>query len=536
MMSDWAWRGSNVRVAPRSDALTGLAVLASASRRPSWNQRLGRYSHKAAAEETLRRELPTVAEIARKAPVLHGDVERTMLVTTPSMFLKDGRDKDTNLPHATGPTQVGLLDASDEATLSPTASPPRSLFSNDLLEDKGMVEHSERLSLAQQAVVQAREQGAVSDDETFRHADALFQHNAEQRSAVRGLLLRMARGSARVWEAQEMFEQETSTFVSELNKTLARRSQAAQLLADRRTAEIATLRQDLEFIREELRLVDRETQSDAAREAAEEARRAMLIRQCKEQAAREVSAVVNVLRPEMLAAEQGRSDEVAAYELQLEAQWTFSVHKTEELSADFDSEMASLRKQLEDEVARAKAETERRAALENERLAKLQENLGAMAEDGEEAKVRLADMMLEQEAMADKWREAEVELRKMIVQSDEEAVRLRAEVFRLRQVLEDALAAGSLEALKRESQQNKQNPAAEFGSRRSRPASPASHHQPAADGAGKQNAALLGKGRKIVYRELLRRPVDTHGHPQDSAISWRGTLHAFVGEGAHRTV
>ena len=69
-MHDWAWRGSNVRVAPRTDPVTGLAVVAATNRRPSWNQRLGRYSHTAVAMKASRREPSFGSENGRKAQLL----------------------------------------------------------------------------------------------------------------------------------------------------------------------------------------------------------------------------------------------------------------------------------------------------------------------------------------------------------------------------------------------------------------------------------------------------------------------------------
>lgn len=323
---------------------------------------------------------------------------------------------------------------------------------------------------AQQALMQARDHAATEHDETFRQAEVLCQHDAERRSAVRSLLIRMARSNHRMWEAQAVYEQELASLVDFKVVSLHRRLERAQADAERHKRELLMMRL-------ELRRSEDQLQNERERHAADSQRL-----HAQHNASRiRFATDKQVLTCEMASGEQQWAAELAGLETQLDMQWMFACHKTDEMAEQQAELLRHERASSEAALAAVQADLDERDAQEKARVAGLTGRMSSMSAMAAEFERQLKQMKSAEKTTEARHRRAGEHMQGLWQLKEVEAGKLRAEVRRLQKLQSDALAA-----------------------------------------------QWPHEAYKLLYAECLKLPIDNQGKPQAEGVSFRASTHNFA--------
>lgn len=226
-----------------------------------------------------------------------------------------------------------------------------------------LIEMCGRVHAAQLAMTHARAQAATLNDDTFVKSDQLFRYDPEGRSASRGLLLRMARGTARIAEAQAGLEGEMGQFIEMRKRYCDPWRQRSQLLE----LELVRLQREAESARRDLRTVMERLSAGEARHEAERKQLTEDLDAARRLGPLQVDAITAILTPEFLIIEARWREEVEALEARRQAEREAHERELKEVKRAHAAELVAVRRAHADEMA-AKAE-EQRLVLE----AKLEE-------------------------------------------------------------------------------------------------------------------------------------------------------------------
>ena len=535
MLDAWALKSASVRVAPCAGAPLTATTAPKALRRPRWNARLRRYSHSQQLEEGLdegRLRLGQPEKTAQSPSVMQFEFLLDKLVQHhkgPSE--KTSHEKTTQPPsemevesllhklgqqlHKAGPPDStpwnwptvlaceftgpgpwgGDAEQCPHASHSTTecradaynASADGRQRSPEDAEEIRTVPHEGDAELwdelrdelrgylgsvqtAQQALMQARDHAATEHDETFRQAEVLCQHDAERRSAVRSLLIRMARSNHRMWEAQAAYEQELGSLVDFKALSLHRRLEHAQADAERRKRELLMMRL-------ELQRSEGQAQNERERHAADSHRLHT------QHAASRVRFATDkqVLTCEMASGEEQWATELAGLEMQLEMQWTFACHKTDEMAEQQAELLRQERASAEAALAAVQADLDDRDAQEKARIAGETGRMSSLSAMAAEFERQLKQMKSAEKTTEARHQRAGEHMQGLWQLKEVEAGKLRAEVRRLQKLQSDALAA-----------------------------------------------SWPHEAYKLLYAECLKLPIDNQGKPQSEGVSFRASTHNFA--------
>ena len=531
--------GSVPRVQPSPLKGPG-ATTPSPHRKPQWNSMLQRFAH---AGIVVAPQKPSPDGDYAAAIQRSNDYARNSLVD-PTYSLEE--------LHTEPKVHFELSDLA-AALLFENADDP-SVPGELIKSPTELIEKGGRVHAAQLAMADARDQAAAMNDDTFVKAEWFFRHDAEARSACRGLLLRMARPLVRITEAQARLEGEMGQFIAMRKRYCDPWKQRCQLLEDEnvRLQKVSeSLSRDLREAIEKLHA--NEAKSEAERQAllAELNAIKLLLEGFMKGAQLELETVIKCFtwqtrdlefQVSIIAAKW--REEVEALEAQMEAQrveLTREMHELRirartsrlmELAALESRLVGELRKQCERRLE-AKAEEHRLAMREATEA--LQISLASARKETEQARketeqvrqqaLKEAEQALQEfneytTFLADKLLRAEDEkarqeeehrkqceelqrpideLRRLLEEKGRESMALRHEMARLQSLFREVLAEGSLEPLRRK--QVGFTPLPE--------------------------TALLGKARLLILEEALKLPAAFNGHPQPAAVSWRGTTHDY---------
>jgi len=454
----------------------------SAYRKPQWNAILQRFGHAGVTPPAAKRTHADQAAAIQRA------IDAARHAMDDPTYSLDFDDAPT-IEHA----QLEFADLA--AALLPENADDQNTPRELIESPPELIESGGRVHAAQLAMTHARAQAAALNDDTFVKADQLFKYDAEGRSACRGMLLRMARGTARIAEAQAALEGEMASFVEMRKRYCDPWRERCQLLEN----EITRHQRAAESARRELRLALERTREETLRGEVERRRLSEALESAKRATRLEVDAVTRTLTPEYAQIESQWRAEVEAVEERAVAARVAHEEALEEGRLAHAAEVAAMRRAHQAEVA-AMAEAHQwqlEAQLEDfastiEQLREAREALPPL--EAEVTRVLEEKALLEEahrkqaEEMQIRWEHKEVEC---------EA--LRVEMARLQALHAECLAAGSLEALRRKQIGFAPPPA----------------------------TALVGKARTMIYEEALKQPASPTGLAKPEAVSWRGTAHDY---------
>ena len=242
-----------------------------------------------------------IASIQRNIAMVRDSLDMPQTLSADAFASFEESEEDEQPPPPPPPQDFSdmasaLLPANSDDEARPVVCPDELLTLN------------QRVRAAQLATAYARQQAEALNDENFLMAKRIFAWDPERHSQVRGLLLRMARCTARISEAQTTLEHEVASFL------LVRKERCDPWRERSRELEAieARLTQELERARKQYARLEERMKADRARHVEEIRQLGSEVEAAQRLCDARVDAVESILAPELPRIEESWAAEVVS--------------------------------------------------------------------------------------------------------------------------------------------------------------------------------------------------------------------------------